>query len=240
MRAPLALAPVALALAAGACGGGSDGGLPVGSEPVSLDPADFTTRIDNRFWPMAPGTTWTYRATDAQGDEQRIVVTVTDRTKTVLGIEARVVHDVATEAGAVVEDTYDWYAQDADGNVWYLGEDTKELDQGKIVSTEGSWEAGVEGAQPGIVMPARPEPGLAYREEYYAGHAEDAAAVLSVDERVETAMGWYTRALMTKEFTPLHPEDREYKFYAAGVGPVLAIAVSGGRNSEELVDIRYG
>jgi hypothetical protein len=217
------------------CGGG-DTSLPIGSEAVDLDPADFTTEIDNAYWPMAPGTRWVYRETDAEGNEQRVVVTVTEETREVMGIEARVVHDLVTEDGVPVEDTYDWYAQDADGNVWYLGEDTKEFEDGEVVSTAGSWEAGVDGAQPGVAVPAEPEVGMTYRQEFYAGEAEDAASVLSLDERVEAPAGAYEDVLMTKDYTPLDPEILEYKFYARGVGPVVVLGVSGGIGREELVE----
>jgi hypothetical protein len=152
-----------------------------------------------------------------------------------MGIEARIVHDLVTEDGVPIEDTYDWYAQDADGNVWYLGEDTKEYENGKVVSTAGSWEAGVDDAQPGIAVPAVPTVGLTYRQEYYEAEAEDAAAVLSLDEQAEAPLGRYTGVLMTKDFTPLHPEILEYKFYARGVGPVVVLGVSGGIGREELV-----
>jgi hypothetical protein len=239
---PKILIPVlsAALLALASCGGDDSAALPRGSEPVPLDPADFTTEIDNPYWPMAPGTRWVYREIDAEGNEQRVVVTVTDETREVMGIEARVVHDVVTEDGVPVEDTFDWYAQDADGNVWYLGEETNEYEDGKVVSTAGSWEAGVGGAQPGIAVPGSPEVGLTYRQEYYAGEAEDAAAVLSVDEQVEAPLGSYTGALMTKDYTPLHPEIFEYKFYARGVGPVVVLGVSGGIGREELVAYRHG
>jgi len=185
---------------------------------------------------MPRGARWVYRETDAEGNVQRVVVTVADRTKNVMGIEALVVHDLATEDGEVVEDTYDWYAQDADGNVWYLGEDTKEYESGKVVSTEGSWEAGLDGAEPGVVVPAEPEVGLEYRQEYYAGRAEDAAVVLGLHERAETPLGGFEGVLMTKDFTPLEPRVLEYKFYAPGVGPVVALGVSGGIGREELVE----
>jgi len=239
---PKILIPVlsAALLALASCGGDDSTALPRGSEPVPLDPADFTTEIDNPYWPMAPGTRWVYREIDAEGNEQRVVVTVTDETREVMGIEVRVVHDVVTEDGVPVEDTYDWYAQDADGNVWYLGEETKEYEDGKVVSTAGSWEAGVDGAQPGIAVPGLPEVGLTYRQEYYAGEAEDAAAVLSLDEQVEAPLSSYTGALMTKDYTPLHPEILEYKFYARGVGPVVVLGVSGGIGREELVAYRHG
>ena len=127
--------------------------LPFAGEPAHLDPAEFTTRIDHPYWPMRPGSRWVYRQTDADGS-RRIEVTVTHRTRTVMGVQARVVHDVATEDGEVTEDTYDWYAQDADGNVWYLGEDTRQVEDGKVTSTEGSWQAGVDTAAAHHVLSA--------------------------------------------------------------------------------------
>ena len=134
-----------------------------------------------------------------------------------------------------MEDTWDWYAQDRAGNVWYLGERTREYEDGRLVSTKGSFEAGVDGAQAGVVMPARPRPGLAYRQEHYPGHAEDRASIVSVREQAEVPAGHYRRVLMTREVNPLEPRSLEFKFYARGVGPVLAIAVSGGSDREELV-----
>ena len=147
------------------------------------------------------------------------------------------VHDKVTARGELVENTFDWYAQDACGNVWYMGENTKEYEHGVVVSTTGSWEAGVDGAQAGVIMPADPEVGLAYRQEYLAGEAEDAAEVLSLDEQAQVPFGHVRDAVLVKEFTPLHPRVLEYKLYAKGVGMVLAIAVSGGSDREELVDL---
>ena len=212
------------------CGGAKSEALPQGDESVKLDPADFVAQIDNPYWPMAPGSSWVYRE-----DGQRVEVTVTHRKKEILGIPATVVHDVVTEDGELIEDTWDWYAQDQDGNVWYLGEDTKEYEHGKVKTTKGSWEAGVDGAQAGVVVPAKPEVGMTYRQEFYRGEAEDAAGVLSVDERVEVPFGRFTQVLMTKDFTPLDPGLLEHKFYAKGVGPVLVVAVSGGSDREELI-----
>jgi hypothetical protein len=229
-----ALAGLVLVVAASATGDGGDGL----DAPAVPSPSEFTTRIDNPYWPMSPGTRWVFRETDVEGNEQRVVVEVTRRTRAVMGIEARVVHDRVTEHGRIVEDTYDWYAQDSDGNVWYLGEDTKEFEEGKVVSTAGSWEAGVDGAHPGIAMPAEPEVGMSYRQELYAGKAEDAASVLSVEERAETPAGSFDDVLMTKDFTPLEPDVLEYKFYARGVGPIAALGVSGGIGREELVALR--
>jgi hypothetical protein len=221
------------ARAQGGAGSGND--LPQGSEPVKLDPADFTTRIDNPYWPMAPGDKWVYRETDS-GSEQRVEVTVTDKTKMIAnGIEARVVHDVVTEDGQLVEVTDDWYAQDRAGNVWYLGEETAEYENGKVTTRSGSFEAGVDGAQPGIIMPANPRDGMAYRQEYYEGEAEDKAEVLSTEEKVEVPFGYFEGALLTKDLVPLEPRVFEYKLYARDVGPVLTVKTSGGSGREELI-----
>jgi hypothetical protein len=231
-----ALALLLLAVALGGCGGSGASRLPQGADAVELDPADFTSEIDNPWLPLRVGARWVYRETDAEGAEQRVEVTVLDETRDVMGVEARVVHDVVTEDGKFVEDTYDWYAQDADGNVWYLGEETKEFENGKVSTTAGSWEAGVDGAQPGVVMPAEPEVGMTYRQEYYEGEAEDAAEVLSLDEKAEVPFGTFDKVLMTKDYTPLEPDILEHKFYARGVGVVLALAISGGSDREELLE----
>ncbi|HXF98359.1 MAG TPA: hypothetical protein VNJ46_07075 [Gaiellaceae bacterium] len=236
MPSAAALVLTVTALVGAGCARGDGEAFPWGSEHVTLDPRELGPQIDNPYWPMRPGARWTYREVDADGSVRRVVVTVTGRTRTILGVEARVVHDVVSEAGELVEDTYDWYAQDEEGNIWYLGEDTKEFQGGRVVSTAGSWEAGKDGAEAGILLPGEPEVGLAYRQEYYAGEAEDAAAVLSLEERVQVPAGFYRDVLMTKEFTPLAPGALEYKFYARGVGPVLALTVSGGSDREELVE----
>jgi hypothetical protein len=215
--------------------------LPQGSEPVHLNPADFTTRINNPYWPMRPGSRWVYRETDPDGTRQKVVVTVTRRTKRIAnGITARVVHDVVTEKGRPVEVTDDWYAQDKVGNVWYLGEATTEYVNGKPTTTAGSFEAGVDGAQTGIIMPAKPEVGLSYRQEYYAGQAEDKAAVVSLEEQVEVPFGHFRsgKVVMTRDLNPLKPRIQEFKFFARGVGPVLAVGISGGSDREELLRFR--
>jgi hypothetical protein len=209
--------------------------LPQGNEPVTLDPADFTGPIDNPYWPMRVGSTWFYRETDTRGSRQRVRVHVTERTKRILGIAAVVVHDVVREGGRLVENTWDWYAQDSCGNVWYLGEDTKEYEDGVVVSTEGSWEGGVNGAQPGVIVPADPQVGMTFRQESLPGEAEDRAEVLSLDEQAEVPAGHFVDVVLTKEFTPVSPDTLEYKLYAPGVGVVLALGVSGGSDREELV-----
>ena len=236
-------AGVAMALGAGGVvtAAGAGGGLPRGAEPATLDPAAFTTRITNPWWPMRPGTRWVYRSTDPDGTRQRIVVTVTRHTvTTAAGVRARVVRDTATEDGRVVEDTRDLYAQHRDGTLWYLGERTAEYRDGRVVSTEGSWEAGVDGAQAGVIMPAHPRPGQRYRQEWLAGHAEDEASTLAVGQQAGTPAGHFRDVVMTREVTPLEPDALEFKFYARGVGPVLAVEVSGGSAREELVRVRWG
>jgi hypothetical protein len=189
----VALTLTTLALAAG-CG--------------SDHPARFSTRIDNPWMPLAPGSRWVYRM-----GGQRDVVDVLSRTKVLAGVRARVVHDVATQRGRVIENTYDWFAQDRRGNVWYLGEATEEFPRHGPPSTKGSWQAGIKHAQPGIVMPAHPRVGQSYRQEYLKGEAEDRARVVSVGRRV-----------VTRETTPLEPGLVEHKYYARNVGNVLTLA----------------
>ena len=231
MRTAIALILSLAAVTAGCAFDDEDeASLPTGSETVELDAADFTSEIDNPYWPMKPGTKWVYRE-----GPQRVEITVTGETKQIEGIQARVVHDLVTENGEPVEDTFDWYAQDNDGNIWYLGEDTKEYEKGKVVSTEGSWEAGIDGAQAGIVVPGEPRVGMEYRQEYLKGEAEDAAEVLSLDERVAVPYRSFEKVLMTKDFTPLDPKILEHKFYARGVGPVLVLELSPGAGREELL-----
>jgi hypothetical protein len=214
--------------------------LPQGSKPFKIDPSEFTTEIDHPYWPMKPGSRWIFHETDAEGAKRKVVVTVTNDTKTIIGIDARVVHDQVTEDGQVTEDTYDWYAQDNEGSLWYLGEDTKEFQNGKLKTTEGSWEAGVDGAEPGIILPAHPEPGMWYREEYYAGQAEDGAEILSVNAHAKVPYGAFDNVLQTRNFTPLEPNLVEEKFYAEGVGPVLEITVTGGSDRTELLSLKQG
>ena len=170
-------------------------------------------------------------------------MTVTPKTKRIAnGVTARVIHDVVTEDGKFVEVTDDWYAQDTCGNVWYLGEATKEYENGKVISTAGSFEAGVDGAQAGVIMPAKPRAGLEYRQEYYRGEAEDEAAIVSLKEQAEVPFGHFGKGkvVMTRDLNPLEPKILEFKFYARGIGPVLAIGVSGGSDREELLSYRRG
>ena len=249
-KSPLALAVACALFAVGGCGSGGDdsaggdsgteerksgleSGLPQGSEPVTLEPSNFTTKIDNPYFPLAPGSRWVFRE-----GAQRVEITVTNATKKIEGITTRVVRDVVTEDGKLVEDTHDWYAQDSAGNVWYMGEATTEYQNGKPKTTEGSWEAGVDGAQPGIIMPAEPRTGLAYRQEYYKGHAEDRAKVITLDAQVKVPYGRFDDALETEDTAPLGNGSVEHKYYARGAGLVLAVGSGGER--EELVSFRRG
>jgi hypothetical protein len=215
--------------------------LPQGSEPFELDPSSFTTDITNPFWPMSPGDRWVYRETDAEGSVARVVVTVLDKTKMIAnGVEARIVHDQVREGGEVKEDTFDWYAQDADGNLWYLGEDTAEYENGKLKTREGSWEAGVDGALAGIIMPAHPQVGQTYREEYYKGHAEDGAQIIGVEALAKVPYGRFGHGVQTRNFSGIEPNVIEEKIYARSVGVVLEVTVSGGSDRAELLSYTRG
>lgn len=187
-----------------------------------LDPANFVDTVDNPYFPLTPGTLFTYEGQD-RGSVEHVETYVTNERKQILGISCVVVRDRAWVDGTLAEDTLDWYAQDKDGNVWYLGEATQTFENGKVVSTEGSWEAGVDGAQPGIIMQAHPQPGDSYRQEYYAGHAEDMAEVLSLTENISMPYGTFDQGnvLMTNEWTALEPGIASHKYYAPGIGTVL-------------------
>jgi hypothetical protein len=193
-----------------------------------IDPAHFTTTIDNEYFPMEPGTTFVY-----EGKGERDEMSVTHQTREVMGVECVVVDDRAWEDGQLIEKTYDWFAQDDKGTVWYFGEDTKEYEEGKVVSTKGSWEAGVDGAKPGIIMPSDPKVGQSYRQEYYPGEAMDMARVISLDASVRVRYGSFEEVLETKEWTPLQPVFFEKKYYVRGVGPLGNPADLG------LVDVKH-
>jgi hypothetical protein len=204
---------------------------------MQLDPAQFSTEITHPYWPMKPRTRWTSREVE-EGKVYDVAVVVTTRTKKLAnGVTARVVRDTVRHRGSIIEDTFDWYAQDAAGNLWYLGEDTAEFENGKVSSRSGSFEAGVDGALPGIILPADPAAGMRYRQEYYAGQAEDNGEVLSTADMVQVRTGRYRGALLTKDTSAIEPNVQEYKLYARGVGPVLTLGVSGGTSREELLKI---
>jgi hypothetical protein len=203
-----------------------------------FDPCNFGNEIiDNPYFTLTPGTTFTYQTKTEDGTEKDMVI-VTNQTKEILGITTTVVWDRVWLDEELTEETFDWHAQDKQGNVWYMGEDSKEYENGKVVSTEGSWEAGVDGAKPGIIMEADPQVGDSYRQEYYPGHAEDAAKVVSLNETVTVPFGTFTSCLQTKDVNLLEPTQDEDKYYCTNVGGVtLEVAIDSGERTE-LIDLQ--
>ncbi len=205
----------------------------------ALDPARIAAVVDNPYLPFRPGSRWVYEG-EGDGEVERIEVVVTERRRTIMGIAAVEVRDTVTIGGDVVEDTFDWYAQDLDGNVWYLGEDVKDYDGGKVVSTAGSWQAGVGGALPGVVMPAVATVGTPYRQEYLAGEAEDMMVITAVGGDETVAAGTFGGVVVTHDWTPLDPVVIEEKAYAAGVGKIREQKVGGAPGFAELVEFTPG
>ena len=250
MRAPQGFTVLALAALIGAAGC-SRNSTPTGPttapslsdvvaatadyNPVII-PTDFSNTIDNPFLPFVPGTVYHYRQADGSETND---VTVTNDHKVVMGITVRVVHDVVRNAdGNVTEDTFDWYAQHKDGTVWYFGEDTKTLDgNGNVLTTHGSWEAGISGGKPGILMLPNPKVGDSYRQEFMPGVVADMGKVLSLKETASVPAGTFPDCLETVEWTPLEPGDRANKFYVRGIGPVLELSNHGHAEQLELVSV---
>ncbi len=202
-----------------------------------LDPANFVRYVDNKFFPLQPGTTFVYKGT-TDGIPTRDEVYVTYDRKQILGVTCTVVHKRAFENGGLVKETLDWYAQDADGNVWYFGEDAKELDSnGSVTSTKGSWEAGVHGAQPGIIMKADPQVGDRYQQENAPHVAEDMAQVSSLDGSGCVAYDCFNKVLETNDWSPLDKGGVKNKYYVEDVGLILTEMVTGGDEHSELVSI---
>jgi hypothetical protein len=238
LAVPLAVAAVAAVAVALWSPWASSAGPAGGSayEPV-LDPANFTTTIDNPYFPLPVGRTLTYTGMK-DGQTQVDRVTVTSQTKLVAeGITARVVTDVATHDGTVLERTSDWYAQDKQGNVWYLGEDTAHYLANGKVDTSGSWEAGIHDAEPGLIMPADPEIPRAYRQEFLSGEAEDTAWVVDRGGSISVPYGTVKNALTTLEATRLEPGAYDQKVYAPGIGIVREQALTGEPETAELVSV---
>src|SRR5205823_5392398 len=201
-----------------------------------IDPANFGTKIDNSYLPLKPGMKIHFvgvRGKTPQTDDE----VVTSRTRRILGVRATAVRDTVSEHGRAVERTDDWYAQDRQGNVWYMGEDSFELKNGHFVRASDSWRSGVNGAKPGIIMPAHPRPGDAYRQEYYPpGKALDEARVLRLDGRLTVPYGSFKGLLVTSERSPLEPQT-EHKYYAPGVGEIAERVVKGHREEFRLVRV---
>lgn len=196
-----------------------------------IHPEDFVVKIDNPLFPLTPGTTFIYEG--SEHDE----FFVTHNTKEILGVTCTEIRDTVTVDDELVEDTLDWFAQDKDGNVWYFGENAKQLEGGLIVGVEGSWTGGVDGAKPGIIMKAPPKIGDFYRQEFSLDTAEDVALVLSLTESVTVPFGSFDNCVETKEFSPLEPSAVENKFYVSGVGLVLDVDLETG-DRLELVEIK--
>lgn len=201
-----------------------------------VDTADFVESVDNRYFPLEPGTTFVYEG-QVQTTDTDIEVYVTDQTKDVMGVTTTVVRQSESFDGELVEETDSWYAQDVDGNVWYFGKDVKDYDNGEVVSTEGSWEAGVDGAEPGIVMFGDPQPGLAYRQVYYENRLEDQAAVVSLTENVTVPYGSFENSLLIRQWSDLEMGYEVNKYYAEDVGLIKEIAVRGSDEEFELVNV---
>ena len=259
MRIP-ALVAIVVAAASAACGEPASGPSPAtprqtasqspsaaaiefppvdGPYDWTIEPANFVEGVDNPYFPLTPGTVWISRG-QSGGEPEVVTVRVTRDTKEIMGVACVVVRDTLRVAGEVVEDTFDWYAQDVDGNVWYMGEDTKEYENGEVVSTEGSWEGGVDGALPGVIMPAEPKVGLAYTQEHYAGQAEDKGRIVRLGAHVAVPFGSFDDVVVTEDWTPLEPMILERKYYAPGVGFVFEELIEGGDEVLRLVDVRTG
>ncbi|MCI0597661.1 PepSY domain-containing protein, partial [Candidatus Parcubacteria bacterium] len=206
---------------------------------ANLDPANFVDGVDNPYYTLVPGTQFVYEAKKAEGTE-RTVVTVTSENKIVMGITAVVARDQVFLNGELIEDTDDWYAQDREGNVWYLGEITAEYEDGELVTTAGSWEAGVDGAQAGIIMKGNPKVGDSYWQEYYKGEAEDRGEVLAVNETVTVPFGTYSGCVKTLDYTPLDKKALEHKYYCANVGAVVLEVDTEDNERVELISVKTG
>ena len=198
-----------------------------------INPADFSSNVTNRFFPLKPGTVQVYKSGNSE-----VTVTVTSKTFKVAGVDCIVVHDVNRVDGEIEEDTLDYYAQDSKGNVWYFGEDTVSYQDG-IADTHGSWRAGLNGARPGIIMPAQPALNKLGRLEFLLGEAEDMAVFIGKGETVDVPFGIFKNALKSRETTPIEPELLEHKYYVPGIGIVLSVNVRTGER-EALVDFTPG
>jgi hypothetical protein len=219
--------------------------MPVGAAPAadtascprpSALPDAFVSQIDNPYLPLTPGTTFTYKG-KLDGTPATDVFAVTNATKVIEGVTTTVIHDQVFQRGDLVEDTFDWFAQDASGNVWYFGEDTKELDHGQVVSTEGSWEAGVKNARAGIFMPTQPQVGQVFKQEDANKVAEDCTKIVDLHASIKTPYVTSTDALKTEEFSLLEPGVLDNKYYVRDIGLVAESTVQGGTDSLDLVSV---
>ena len=208
------------------------------SYTFNLTAADFVAEINNPYLPFIAGSKWVYEIRDPDGSVERNEIEVLHETREIMGVTATIVHDVVYSEGQVAEDTFDWYAQDKDGNVWYLGEDVNNYANGILSGHGGSWEWGKDGALPGIIMWAEPAAHLneEYYQEYYVGEAEDKGQVLSINEKVTVPYGSFQNVVKTYDFSALEAAAKENKFYAAGIGTIKEIDLNTG---EEVVLIEF-
>ncbi len=200
--------------------------------------ADFSARVDNPWYPLIPGTTYVYRGAK-DGQPSREVLTVTHKIKLIAGVPCVVIEDRLYLSGYLEERTTEWYSQDKQGNVWYFGENTAELAKdGHVKSTSGAWQAGVNGAKPGLFMFAHPRVGQTAQQEFYKGQAADHFKVLSLHASASTPYTRSTNAMLTEEWTPLEPGVLDHKLYVRGIGTILEQTVKGGSERAALVSVR--
>jgi hypothetical protein len=205
---------------------------------VSITSDDFVTVVDNPYFPLTPGAKWVYKARLEDGTVEGDEVEVLQETRQIMGVTAVVVRDVVLVDGQITEETFDWYAQDKEGNVWYLGEMVDNYEDGVLVNHAGSWEWGKDGALPGIIMWADPSAHMneTYYQEYYAGEAEDQGQILSVGESVTVPFGSFDNVVKTFDSSALDPDLKENKFYAQGIGVIKEIDMHTG---EEVVLLEF-
>jgi hypothetical protein len=199
-----------------------------------VKPSDFAKSVTNRLLPYPPGARWVYNATTSEGVERIEVEVLTETKRVAWGVDSTVVRDTVYVDDEKVEDTKDWFAQHADGSVWYMGEDTAEYENGEIVNHEGAWEAGADGALPGMLMPASPAVGQSFRQEYYEGEAEDFAEIVALDASVTVPAGSWTSCVKTHETSLIDSSLSEFKYYCPGIGLAL---VEEGSVRVELVEL---
>lgn len=252
-RTVVSIVPVVgIAVALGACGSSSSKHASASAAPQiqlqkttptgapyhpKIVAADFTTNFTTRYWPLRPGATWIFNGTK-DGVPEHVVITVTHTPRTVYGVRCLTIVDTVTINGSLEEKTTDWYAQDKTGAVWYFGEDSKDYKNGVVSSTAGTWESGVDGALPGVVIQGAPKPGPTYRQEYRPGVAEDMARVLSNTATQAVPAGTFHGVIETYDTDPLNPEKVEKKFFAPGIGPVHTVRI-GGSHQEEIKLVSY-
>ena len=243
--AGLALCSPAAALAA--CGSGDEtttvtetaATLGAGTESAAIDPGDFVLPVDNPYFPLEPGTSYRFEGTK-EGRRAVDVFTVTGDTKEILGVTNTVVVDRLFVDGRLEEIAHDWYAQDRDGNVWYFGETIREFNhQGKEIPAKGEWKAGVDGANPGIAMPADPQIGDVFRPEYYKGTAEDRYGIVSLTAEVRVPFDAFEDVLMMTEQTRLEPGVVGLKFHARGIGQIMESVPTGPHETLSLVSVKH-